>query len=322
MSQMREFEVKNGGQRLDRYLVGRLTDTSRAQVQAWIRQGEVLLNGRTAKASARLSAGDQVRVALPERESQALEPWDFPLTIVYEDAECAVIDKGPDMVVHPASSYRGKTLVHALLFRYPELGEMVDPESAEGKRPGIVHRLDRDTSGLMVVARNRKARVLLQRQFKDRSVEKAYLALVYGRLDPPRGVIEAPIGRDLRNRQRMSVVPEGRPSVTRYRTRQFLFNPHGAREPYTLAEVWPATGRTHQIRVHLAHIGHPVVGDRLYGGGRGGGRRRGQGIACPRQFLHACRLGFHRPSDGRWMIFESALPVDLERVLEPLAAVV
>jgi 23S rRNA pseudouridine1911/1915/1917 synthase len=321
MSRTSEFEVTNGGQRLDRYLADRLADVSRAQVQAWIRQGEVLLNGRTAKASARLAAGDRVRVALPERASQVLEPWDLPLSIVYEDAECVVVDKGPDMVVHPASSYKGKTLAHALLFRYPELREMVDPASAEGMRPGIVHRLDRDTSGLMVVARSQEAREALQRQFKDRSVEKAYLALVYGRLDPPRGTIEAPIGRDLRSRRRMSVVPGGRPSVTRYRARQFLFNPHGAREPYTLAEAWPATGRTHQIRVHLAHIGHPVVGDRLYGGGRAG-RHRGRGIACPRQFLHAYRLGFRRPSDGQWMTFESVLPVDLEQVLDTLVAVV
>jgi 23S rRNA pseudouridine1911/1915/1917 synthase len=119
----------------------------------------------------------------------------------------------------------------------------------------------------------------------------------------------------------MSVVSTGRPSVTRYKTRQFLFNPHGAREPYTLAEAWPMTGRTHQIRVHLAHVGHPVVGDQLYGGGRRG-RRRGQGIACPRQFLHAYRLGFHRPADGQWMAFESVLPVDLAQVLDVLAAVV
>jgi 23S rRNA pseudouridine1911/1915/1917 synthase len=318
MSQASEFEVQNGGERLDRYLADRLTDVSRAQVQAWIRQGEVRVNGRPAKASARLSAGDRVWVALPERPSRVLEPWDIPLSIVYEDDNCVVVDKGPGMVVHPASSYKGKTLAHALLFRYPELREMADPESAEGKRPGIVHRLDRDTSGLMVVARNREAQAALQRQFKDRSVEKAYLALVYGRLDPPRGKIEAPIGRDLRSRQRMSVVPEGRPAVTRYQTRQFLFNPHGAREPYTLAEACPATGRTHQIRVHLAHIGHPVVGDRLYGGGR----RRGQGIACPRQFLHAYRLGFCRPSDGQRMTFESVLPADLEQVLDTLAAVV
>jgi 23S rRNA pseudouridine1911/1915/1917 synthase len=253
---------------------------------------------------------------VPDRAPTALEPWEFPLSIVYEDAECVVIDKGPGMVVHPASSYRGKTLVHALLFHYPELREMVDSGSVEGKRPGIVHRLDRDTSGLIVVARNREAQLDLQRQFKERGVDKGYLALVYGRLNPPRGTIEAPIGRDPRNRQRMSVVSGGRPSVTRYQAQQFLFTPHGAREPYTLVEVRPATGRTHQIRVHLAHIGHPVVGDRTYS------LRRGRGIACPRQFLHAYRLGFCRPSGGQWMTFESALPPDLDQVLNTLAAVV
>jgi 23S rRNA pseudouridine1911/1915/1917 synthase len=316
-SQRREFEVEHEGQRLDRFLVDCVEGVSRAQLQSWIRSGGVTVNGCPAKASTRLTGGDRVQVSLPEQAPQILEPWEVPLVIVYEDAECVVVDKGPDMVVHPASSYRGKTLVHALLARYPELGDMVELDRPDGVRPGIVHRLDRDTSGLMVVARSAEARETLQRQFRERRVEKAYLALVYGRLNPPRGVIEAPIGRDLRHRQRMAVVPEGRPSVTRYRTRQFLFNPHGAREPYTLAEAWPKTGRTHQIRVHLAHIGHPVVGDHLYGG-----RKRGRGIACPRQFLHAYRLGFYRPSDGEWMTFESALPVDLEQVLDPLAAVV
>jgi 23S rRNA pseudouridine1911/1915/1917 synthase len=245
-----------------------------------------------------------------------LEPWDTPLSIVYEDPECAVIDKPPDLVVHPASSYKGKTLVHALLARYPELADMVDPDRAVGLRPGIVHRLDRDTSGLMVVARSAEARAALQRQFKAHSVEKAYLALVYGRLEPPRGLIEAPIGRDPRNRRRMAIVAGGRPSVTGYQVQHFMFNPHGAHEPYSLVEAQPKTGRTHQIRVHLAHIGHPVVGDRLYGG------RKRAGIACPRQFLHACRLAFARPSDGAWMAFESALPPDLARVLDPLEAVV
>ena len=315
-SKTREFEVEGGGQRLDRYLAGCLADVSRAQIQAWIRSGEVEVNGRPAKASTRLAAGDRVRVRLPEPATRRLEPWDVPLAIAYEDADCLVVDKGPGMVVHPARSFKGKTLVHALLARYPELYEMADAETEVGQRPGIVHRLDRDTSGLLVVARSAEARAVLQRQFKERSVEKAYLALVYGRLDPPRGTIEAPIGRDRRNRQRLAVVSGGRPSVTHYQAQQFLFNPHGAREPYTLIEARPKTGRTHQIRVHLAHIGHPVVGDRLYGG------RRRRGIACPRQFLHACRLGFHRPSDGAWVVFESALPADLEGALDPLAAVV
>lgn len=312
-----EFQVEQDGQRLDRYLVDCVEGVSRARLQAWIRSGEVTVNGRPAKASTRLSAGDRVQVSQPEQAPLALEPWEVPLSIVYEDADCIVVDKGPDMVVHPASSYKGKTLVHALLAHYPELRAMADLNASEGLRPGIVHRLDRDTSGLIVVARNREARATLQRQFKERSVEKAYLALVYGRLDPACGVIEAPIGRDSRNRQRMAVVPDGRPSVTRYQTRQFLFNPHGAREHYTLAEARPKTGRTHQIRVHLSHIGHPVVGDQIYGG-----RKRGRGIACPRQFLHAYQLGFCRPSDGEWMTFESALPIDLQQVLDPLTAVV
>jgi 23S rRNA pseudouridine1911/1915/1917 synthase len=316
-AQASEFEVTNDGQRLDRYLVGCLAGVSRAQIQAWIRTGAVTLNGRPAKASTRLAAGDRVRVVLPEEPSEILEPWDLALTIVYEDADCLVLDKGPNVVVHPASSYKGKTLVHALVARYPELSAMVDRDAPNGLRPGIVHRLDRDTSGLLVVARSDEARSTLQRQFRERSVEKAYLALVSGRLNPPHGTIEAPIGRDPRNRQRMAVVPGGRPSVTRYRTRQFLFHAHGTHEPYTLTEVWPKTGRTHQIRVHMAHIGHPVVGDALYGG-----RERGRGFACPRQFLHAYRLGFHRPSDGEWVTFESALPADLERVLDPLEAVV
>ena len=321
MAEIREFEVREGGQRLDRYLAEGLEGVSRASIQAWIRSGDVLLNGCPAKASTRLAAGDRVQVALPEPPARALEPWETPLSIAYEDAECVVVDKEAGVVVHPASSYEGRTLAHALLARYPELSEMVDAERADGLRPGIVHRLDRDTSGLMVVARSEAARAALQRQFRERRVEKAYLALVHGRLDPPHGVIEAPIGRDPRNRQRMAVVPEGRPSVTRYQAQQFLFNPHGAREPYTLVEARPKTGRTHQIRVHLAYIGHPVVGDRLYGRQRGG-RKRGRGIACPRQFLHAYRLGFHRPSDGAWVVFESALPADLQEVLNPLEAVV
>jgi len=178
-----------------------------------------------------------------------------------------------------------------------------------------VHRLDKDTSGLMVVARRAEAWSALQRQFQERSVEKGYQALLYGRLAPPEATIDAPMGRDPRHRQRMAVVEGGREAVTRYAARQFLFSPHGAREPYTLVEARPLTGRTHQIRVHLAYIGYPVVGDAIYG-------RRKRRLACPRQFLHACRLGFHRPSDGRWMLFNVPLPVDLQQVLDLLVAIV
>jgi 23S rRNA pseudouridine1911/1915/1917 synthase len=237
------------------------------------------------------------------------------LTVVYEDQDCVVIDKPPGLVVHPATSHRQDTLVNGLLARYPAMAAMIDPTSKDGRRPGIVHRLDRDTSGLIVVARHEGSRAELQRQFKAREVEKVYLALVYGRVPELEGRISAPIGRDPRNRQRMAVVPEGRDAITRYVARQYLLTPHGNREHYTLVEVHLLTGRTHQIRVHFAHVGQPVVGDRVYG-------RRKKQLACPRQFLHAWRLGFHRPGDGEWMCFEAPLPADLAKVLSQLQPVV
>jgi 23S rRNA pseudouridine1911/1915/1917 synthase len=310
-----EIVVEEGGERLDRYLVGYLDGVSRAQVQSWIRAGRVLINGRPAKVSTRLSPGDLVQASVPQETPRTLAPWDFPLSILYEDADCVVLDKPAGLVVHPATTWRQDTLVHALLARYPDLGRMVDLDAEAGQRPGIVHRLDRDTSGLMVVARHEEAQARLQAQFRERTVQKAYLALVHGRLNPPRGTIDAPIGRDPRNRQRMAVVPAGRDARTRYRAEQFLYAPYGTREPYTLTVAWPKTGRTHQIRVHLASVGHPVVGDLLYAG------RRKQ-IACPRQFLHAYRLGFHRPGDGKWVSFETPLPPDLAQVLDALEAVV
>jgi 23S rRNA pseudouridine1911/1915/1917 synthase len=226
-----------------------------------------------------------------------------------------VIDKPPGLVVHPAASLRETTLVHALLSRYPEMAEMIDADGEDRLRPGIVHRLDRDTSGLIVIARHRDARSKLQRQFREREVDKGYLALVYGRVRASEGCIALPIGRDPRNRQRMAAVPDGREAITEYSVRQYLFTPHGNREHYTLVDVHPLTGRTHQIRVHLAHVGHAVVGDRVYG-------RRKRRLASPRQFLHACRLGFYRPSDGEWVCFRALLPVDLEGVLSQLRPVV
>jgi 23S rRNA pseudouridine1911/1915/1917 synthase len=314
-----ELTADVGNERLDRYLVRCLDEVSRAEIQRWIQEGVVTVNGRVAKASHRLVVGDVVHAQRPKRESEALQPWETDLTIVYEDADCVVVDKPPGLVVHPAVGHRQDTLVNALLARYPEMMLMIGLTGASGPgkatRPGIVHRLDKDTSGLIVVARRAEAWTALQRQFQERSVEKRYLALLYGRLAPPEATIDAPIGRDPRHRQRMAVVDGGREAITRYAVQQFLFTPHGTHEPYTLAETRPLTGRTHQIRVHMAYIGHPVVGDTVYG-------RRKRRLACPRQFLHACRLGFHRPSDDRWMLFEAALPADLQQVLAPLAAIV
>jgi 23S rRNA pseudouridine1911/1915/1917 synthase len=303
-----------GSGRLDRFVADRLDDVSRSEVQRWIEAGQVTVNGRTAKASRRLEAGDVVCVTLPEAVPATLQPWETPLSIVYEDADCVVIDKPAGMVVHPATSHQQDTLVNALLARYPEIAAMADPNTEEGIRPGIVHRLDKDTSGLIVVARHEAARLALQRQFKARSVEKIYLALLYGRLSPPEGRIAVPIGRDPRHRQRIAVFPDGREAITAYATRQFLFMPHGAREFYTLTEAHLLTGRTHQIRVHFAHLGHSIVGDVVYG-------RRKRRLACPRQFLHAYRLGIRLPGDGRWVEFVSALPADLQQVLSQLAAV-
>jgi 23S rRNA pseudouridine1911/1915/1917 synthase len=311
------YVCTQGGERLDRFLAARLENTSRSQVQRWIEQELVAVNGQSAKASRRLEAGDVVTVVVPNEERMNLQPWHTPLAIVYEDIECAVVDKVAGMVVHPATSHRQDTLVNALLARYPELAEMVDLDTVAGRRPGIVHRLDRDTSGLIVVARTAQARSVLQRQFKERCVEKVYLALLHGRLtlsEGDHGAIDLPIGRDRRNRQRMAVVQGGRQAITQYAIRSYLLARHGVRESYTLVQVRLCTGRTHQIRVHFAHIGHPVVGDRVYG-------RRKLHIACPRQFLHAFRLGFHRPSDGQWLTFESPLPPDLERVLDQLESV-
>ena len=318
MSDQARYVCTQKGERLDRFLANCLKDASRSQVRQWIDLGQVTVNDQLSKASRRLEAGDVVCVTLPEEEPESLQPWPTPLSIVYEDADCAVLNKAAGMVIHPATSHRQDTLVNALLARYPDMAAMVDLETVDGRRPGIVHRLDKDTSGLLVVARHEEAQSALQRQFQARTVDKAYLALLHGRLSPPQGdqgAIDLPIGRDRRSRQRMAVIEGGRRAITRYVVRRFLFTRHGVREDYTLVEAQLVTGRTHQIRVHFAHIGHPVVGDRVYG-------RRKRRIACPRQFLHAFRLGFHRPADGEWLVFESPLPADLEQVLKQLDDVV
>jgi len=321
-----EFREVEGSDRLDRFLARRLDGVSRSRVQRWIRDGRVRVNGQLEKASHSVGLGDVVTAVLPREKPLRLEPWNVPLRVLYEDALCAVVEKPACMVVHPAPGHRRKTLVHALLGQYPEIASMADPHTERGLRPGIVHRLDKNTSGVIVVARQEAARAALQEEFRERRVEKAYLALLYGWLASPTGRIRATIGRDERNRQRMTVIedggaeaaqasPRGKDAETAYSTRQFLFTPHGAHDHYTLIEARPLTGRTHQIRVHMAHIGHPIVGDAVYG------RRKSQ-LACPRQFLHASRLGFYRPTDGKWISVESALPDELCQVLSHLESVV
>jgi 23S rRNA pseudouridine1911/1915/1917 synthase len=267
------------------------------------------VNGGPAKASYSVKAGDRVVVMAPgevDPDQARPAPEALPLAVIYEDDALLVVNKPAGMVVHPAPGHPGGTLVNALLARYPTLAGSGDD------RPGIVHRLDRDTSGVIVIAKSEQVRCALQKQFQGRSVHKAYVALLYGHLEPARGRIEAPLGRDPHHRQRMAVLPGGREAATEYRVVEHLVLHSGpAAGDYTLVEALPQTGRTHQIRVHLASIGHPVVGDRVYG-------RRKARLPAPRQFLHASRLEIQHPVTGRRMEFEAPLPPDLTAVLVTL----
>jgi 23S rRNA pseudouridine1911/1915/1917 synthase len=279
--------------RLDKYLTVVLPQFSRAYSQGLIRQGHVLINGQTAKASQRLRENDRITVELPPLPGHPLaEP--IPLTVIYQDQDILVIDKPAGLTVHPAPGHPCHTLVNAILALCPDLNA-----SGDVTRPGIVHRLDKDTSGLIVIAKNDFAREYLAAQFKSRTVTKRYLVLVKGRLSPEQGIIEAPIGRDPHHRKRMAIVEAGRQATTQYRVREYL-------DGYTLVDVTPLTGRTHQIRVHLSAIGYPVVGDPIYGI---------KSAHLDRQFIHAYNLGLRLPSTRQYQEFASPLPADLERAL-------
>jgi 23S rRNA pseudouridine1911/1915/1917 synthase len=301
-----ELEADESRIRLDKFLVGRLPDLSRSAVQRQIEDGQVTVNGESVRPSFKVSHGDQIVVILPEHRGDELRPEPIPLDIVYEDQTLLVINKPAGMVVHPAPGHPGGTLVNALLAYSPELA------ATGSQRPGIVHRLDRDTSGVILVARTEKGRRELQRQFKDRTVDKAYLTLVHGHLQPAWGRVEAPLGRDPHHRQRMAVLAGGREAVTEYHVLQTFAHQLGpVAGDYSLVEAQPVTGRTHQIRVHFASIGHPVVGDGVYG-------RRKCSLPVSRQFLHAQRIAFLHPRAGKHMVLEAPLPEDLANVLELL----
>jgi 23S rRNA pseudouridine1911/1915/1917 synthase len=302
-----ELHVDDAGGRIDKYLVTQLPDLSRSEVQRLITGGEVTVNGERAKASYKVQRGDRIVLFVPVAQDPHLVAEPIPLDVVYEDEHLLVVNKPPDMVVHPAPGHEGGTLVNALLARYPDLA------AAGGDRPGIVHRLDRDTSGLILVSRSEKVHRALQRLFKDREVHKAYLALVHGLVQPSWARIEAPIGRDPAHRQRMAVVQGGREAVTEYHVLESLSSAVGpAAGDYCLVRAEPHTGRTHQIRVHLASIGHPVVGDPVYG------PRRRTHLPLARQFLHAEQLGFRHPVTGSRIQLEAPLPPDLADVLDLL----
>ncbi len=281
--------------RLDRFVNEKCPDISRTYAQKLIVEGNITVNGKVAKASLKLEIGDAVNIFVPATLPTTLSLGIIPLAIVYEDADLLVVDKPAGLTVHPSPGHPSNTLVNAVLAHSPALADMED-----SLRPGIVHRLDKDTSGLMLVAKNRKAQDNLLNQFKTRSVVKAYQALVKGKLTPESGMVEAALGRDPRNRKRMAVLSVGKEARTEYKVIQYIGD-------YALLEIKTKSGRTHQIRVHLAAIGHPVAGDAVYGV---------KTTFLSRQFLHACKLGFKLASSGEYVEFKSELPPDLEQALK------
>jgi 23S rRNA pseudouridine1911/1915/1917 synthase len=276
--------------------VAAVAGISRAHAQRLLGDGRALVDGRPRRASDRLIGGEQLRITLSAPPDPTLVPEAIPIRVVYEDEDVLVVDKPAGMVVHPSAGHPTGTLVHALLGRAASRNESLGSIAGVG-RPGIVHRLDRDTSGLLVVAKTDAAQAALMRQFGQREVDKEYVALVRGEAPAARGRIEAPVGRDPRDRQRMAVVARGRSAVTDYEA-------IGSGGGYTLLRLQPHTGRTHQLRAHLAYLRLPIAGDLRYGGGVGPGELR-------RQFLHATRLAFARPSDGARLEAWSELPPDL-----------
>lgn len=300
MSETFEFCVAEDGERLDVFLAARRSDFSRSRIRRLVDDGRVTVDERRSKASFRLSTGQTVRIEVPPASTPRMRPSRIPLNIVFEDRHVMVIDKAAGMVVHPGPGNEDETLANAALAHAPGL-EGVGGE----RRPGIVHRLDKDTSGLIIAAKTGRAHASLSEQFKDRSVTKVYLALVAGHPNPPEADIDAPIGRHPHDRQRMAIVSTGRPALTRYRV---LTVYDGA----SLIEARPKTGRTHQIRVHMASIGHPVVGDAAYG-------RPSPGLR--RQFLHAHEIEFSHPASSERLRFTSELPDDIQAYLDSLTAV-
>ena len=298
------------GVRLDRFLASVVADRSRSQIQRLIKDESVRVAGRIGKSNQPVKAGQTVVLEVPEPVTPQPQAEALPLPILYQDRDVIVVDKPAGMVVHPAAGHASGTLVNALLHHVEDLSGI-----GGEKRPGIVHRLDRGTSGLMVIAKNDAAHEELARQFHDREVEKEYVALVWGVVQAGRR-IDAPIGRDPNNRKKMSArARRSREAVTRI-TRTERLNPS-----LTLAQIAIYTGRTHQIRVHLSAINHPVVGDPLYGGVRRHVPADSRAVMhLQRPFLHAAKLVFKHPADGRRMEFTSELPDDLERVLDEVRA--
>jgi 23S rRNA pseudouridine1911/1915/1917 synthase len=304
-----KISADEAGTRLDAYLASQIEGWSRARLQRLIENEDVLVNGKSSKPSYKIREQDEVEVELIAPAADAFVPENIPIDIVYEDDTLVVVNKPAGLVVHPAAGMPSGTLANALAYHFQQL------PAGTGVRPGLVHRLDRDTSGLLVVAKTDSALENLSDQFRDRTVYKSYVALVHGRLAASSGKIDQPLARDPSNRTRMAVVRGGRNALTLYRVRRGF-------DRFTLLDVELKTGRTHQIRVHLAWLKHPVVGDETYGGGRDNTiqdtRLRARVRSLNRQFLHAEKLGFTHPKTGEFMKFESPLPEVLTELLATL----
>lgn len=296
------------GTRLDMLLVARHPERSRTSIQKAIDGGCATINGERGKSGIKLELGDCVEYALPDEEAKApLQAEEIPLDILYEDNAILVINKPAGLVVHPAAGNESGTLVSGLLFREPEAFAEVGDDT---DRPGIVHRLDKDTSGVLVIARTPQAHAALKQSFQERQVDKIYLAMASRHFKDSFGVVEEPIGRDPRHRQKMSVLSDGgREALTKYRV---IAERNGA----SLLQVRLYTGRTHQIRVHLSHIGHPILGDGLYGG-----PRKLPPFSCERQMLHAWKIAIPHPVTGERIIFTAPAPADFQKNLDLFAEV-
>jgi len=295
-SQLYLIEEDMEGERLDAFLAEVIADLSRTAIKDLISNGRVLVDGQARKPSYRVKEGEQVLIHVPEARQVSIKPQNIPLEIIYQDQDLAVVNKPKGMVVHPAHGNWENTMVNALLYHIKDLsginGEL---------RPGIVHRLDKDTSGVMVVAKHDQAHRILAEQIKEHSIKREYQALVHGVIKENLGTIEAPIGRSRTDRKKMAVTADGRTAISRYRVLERYQN-------YTLVQVSLLTGRTHQIRVHFSFIKHPVVGDTVYGPAK-------NNLGLDSQALHACVLGFNHPRTGDYMEFNSPLPDEFQQAL-------
>ncbi len=294
-----EITENQAGERIDRFLADS-QDLTRSFLQKILKEGEVIVNGKSVKANYKLRKGDRIEFEIPEAVEPDIVAEDIPLSILYEDADVLVVDKPKGMVVHPAAGHYSRTLVNAVMYHCK--GELSGINGV--LRPGIVHRIDRDTTGSIIICKNDMAHNEIARQLKEHSINRRYRAIVTGVLKDEEGMIEGAIGRDKKDRKKMTITAAGKPAVTHYRVLQRF-------KHYTYVECVLETGRTHQIRVHMASIGHPLLGDEVYG-------RRSDKYKCEGQCLHAMTLGFHHPRTGEYIEVNAPLPPYFEHLLAVL----